>query len=790
MKKRILVIFFLSGLTLFGLPRPFNNQLAYAVSNTNLINSIRTYFSIAEADVSDEYLESFLDNDSNKQVVIALIKQIDFGKSLSNKDLKIDTPDFFAFMAKKATYGALSFLLQNDPVFGGLWTIASVATTLWDGIKIFIKLADNLANYDVWSLANDYRDGRYSGKSIAATWQEMKSVYEPVILKILRLKGLSEDNLRDFFEMYYQSWILAYNKNGDLDTIRNEFILAGLPNRPPLVPSAPSGPSSGFVGTSYFFSTSTTDPDGDALEYQYDWDWPNGQLSTWGVSKRSYSWDAPGNYQITVRARDSHLAVSEWSTPSSISISVVANRPPNTPSPPSGASSGIVGTNYAFSTSATDPDDDALEYRFDWGDGIISNWGNPSQSHSWALPNSYNISAQARDEHGSESQWSSSTQIAISALPVVTQWPMFLHDAQNTGRSEYSGPQTNNLRWTYILQAGTNAGYVGTPIVGQDGAIYIGAGWMNSGYLYALDKDGNVKWTSPNLGACPNVPAIASDGTVYFGLYDYGSYFYALNPQDGSVKWNFLVGDCTSATKIGQDGTIYFTSETYYLYALEPTGQLKWQHYIGQVTSAPAIGPDGTIYVTWGVWGAVALYAVSPDGNYKWSTGLQVGGNFSTNVSISKDGIIYLCGQYALCAVEPVQGTIIWTFAPGVQLYYCVPIQSNDNKIIVASQGKIYFINASDGIMLNTYDYEDASLVPLQCVVDKDGVVYTSFVNTSSVSGPSEFLAINSDGTEKWSYDLYWPYYTQPAISNGVLYVAEIDQNYNFVLHAFGAPLN
>ena len=60
----------------------------------------------------------------------------------------------------------------------------------------------------------------------------------------------------------------------------------------------------------------------------------------------------------------------------------LANDPPNTPATPSGPSSGFTGTDYNFSTSASDPDGDSLEYRYDWGDGEISSWGSPTRSHS------------------------------------------------------------------------------------------------------------------------------------------------------------------------------------------------------------------------------------------------------------------------------------------------------------------------------------------------------------------------------------------------------------------------
>ena len=67
-----------------------------------------------------------------------------------------------------------------------------------------------------------------------------------------------------------------------------------------------------------------------------------------------------------------------------VSYSVPApNGAPATPATPSGASGALVNASIAFSTSATDPNGDSLEYRYDWGGGVLSSWGAASQSHSW-----------------------------------------------------------------------------------------------------------------------------------------------------------------------------------------------------------------------------------------------------------------------------------------------------------------------------------------------------------------------------------------------------------------------
>jgi YD repeat-containing protein len=97
------------------------------------------------------------------------------------------------------------------------------------------------------------------------------------------------------------------------------------------------------------------------------------------------------------------------------------NQPPNTPLTPSGSSSGYTRTSYSYSTSATDPDGDKVQYRFDWGDGTYSSWtslvnsgSSASASHSWSSAGTYYVRAKARDKYDAESSWSSTKTVSIT----------------------------------------------------------------------------------------------------------------------------------------------------------------------------------------------------------------------------------------------------------------------------------------------------------------------------------------------------------------------------------------
>lgn len=196
------------------------------------------------------------------------------------------------------------------------------------------------------------------------------------------------------------------------------------PNNPPATPSVPSGPGSGYGGTSYSYSTSSTDPDGDDIKYTFDWgDGTSSETTLVGSgmsTSASHSWKRIGTYYVRARAVDSKGTSSGWSSSLIVRISSTGlNNPPIKPSKPSGPSVGHTGILYRYRTYATDPNGDELIYIIDWGDGSSSEAG-PTRAgrsievgHSWTSPGTYTIRAEARDDKGGSSGWSASAVVTI-----------------------------------------------------------------------------------------------------------------------------------------------------------------------------------------------------------------------------------------------------------------------------------------------------------------------------------------------------------------------------------------
>jgi hypothetical protein len=128
----------------------------------------------------------------------------------------------------------------------------------------------------------------------------------------------------------------------------------------------------------------------------------------------------------------------------------VTNRAPNTPSIPSGPTTGMPGTSYSYSTSAIDPNGDQVKYTFDWTDGTTSTTGLvnsgiiASKSHSWSSTGTKLVKAKATDCKSAASGWSNSLSVAIKFpvassdiglfRPSTARWYL---DYDNNGASNY-----------------------------------------------------------------------------------------------------------------------------------------------------------------------------------------------------------------------------------------------------------------------------------------------------------------------------------------------------------------
>jgi hypothetical protein len=115
------------------------------------------------------------------------------------------------------------------------------------------------------------------------------------------------------------------------------------------------------------------------------------------------------------------------------------------------------------------------------------------------------------------------------------------------------------------------------PIVGSDGTIYT----MGSfGHVYAVNRDGTVRWVASPTGGVSGTLALLKNGNLVVGG---GGGVQALSSVDGSRLWSFpLQTPLVAGPSVGPDGNIYAADDSRWsqsvigAFILSPNGDLLW----------------------------------------------------------------------------------------------------------------------------------------------------------------------------------------------------------------------
>jgi outer membrane protein assembly factor BamB len=288
--------------------------------------------------------------------------------------------------------------------------------------------------------------------------------------------------------------------------------------------------------------------------------------------------------------------------------------------------------------------------------------------------------------HTGRSPYSATNATGVVKWRIATFGPVYGGTAIDKNGMIYVGSYDLNavypngsLKWKFLVGL-----IVCTPAIAEDGTIYFGA-VAGNGCLYAMNPNGTVKWTYQTGGDLDSSPVIGDDGTIYVGS---GSKtIHAIYPN-GTRKWVFNTNHVVlSSPAIGPDGTIYCGCHDTYLYALYPeNGTLKWKYKTGDwIRVSPCIGDDGTIYV---ISFDCNLHAVNPNGTMIWKTYL---GQAGTSPTIGLDGTIY-CGYRDLYAINPENGSVKWVYDVPGTVEGGTPCSSIDGTIYLGTWEGGYLI--------------------------------------------------------------------------------------------------
>lgn len=213
-------------------------------------------------------------------------------------------------------------------------------------------------------------------------------------------------------------------------------------------------------------------------------------------------------------------------------------------------------------------------------------------------------------------------------------WPLLGRCAAHPARGEAGVAAGSSLAWA---RAGA---FLGSPVIGNDGTLYVGTADESGHALSAIASDGTLTWSLPTRPIQAAGALLASDAIVVGEERTPGGEGALLAVGvGGELRWSLSapgVGDWSSATP-GPDGTIYVGCPGGALCGITTDGVLRFRVATGAIAwwSAPAVGRDGVVYAL----GAGGLHALAPDGRVLWSRS-DLGSASSPPPVISAEGTI------------------------------------------------------------------------------------------------------------------------------------------------------
>jgi outer membrane protein assembly factor BamB/predicted phosphodiesterase len=204
----------------------------------------------------------------------------------------------------------------------------------------------------------------------------------------------------------------------------------------------------------------------------------------------------------------------------------------------------------------------------------------------------YSMNASAQKNKLVQPKWTySSAANVISTPAVLSDLVVF---GNQFGQVEALEIKDGGRKWVYQ----TRGPVFSSPATARDRIVFGSA----DGYVYCLDKKGNLKWKLTTGAAVLGSPLIEGS-RVYIGASD--NYFRAIDLESGKEIWNFngLEGPVMSKPVIEKD-VIVFGAWDRHLYALnKTTGELLWKWNNGStvINFSPAacipVISNETVYV-------------------------------------------------------------------------------------------------------------------------------------------------------------------------------------------------
>jgi outer membrane protein assembly factor BamB len=374
---------------------------------------------------------------------------------------------------------------------------------------------------------------------------------------------------------------------------------------------------------------------------------------------------------------------------------------------------------------------------------------------------------------------------ANAAAAASPQWSMLGYDAKRTGQTDFPTIEKPDLHCELQLPNSSEKVYSGTA-VDEDGNMYVGTLIQRpaGGYMYSIDSDCNINWRVDVGNWIESSPTLGEDGLVYVGIK--GGDFIAFNAEDGTEAWKFRTQDDVMCSPLVHDGKVFVGSRDTNFYAFDAkTGEVAWKAPLsGDGHASPALGDNGYLYIG----SAIALdfqpredgnvtrrlqpslpnqdyfaYAFDLDGNEMWKT-LMPDQLYGSPAVDGNGNVIFGCYDGNTYQLDGNTGEILWTFEAEDITIAAASIVKSDGSVLMGSfNGNLYNLDGETGEQKWAFDTNFLPGIYGGAAITLDGTIYIGNYDGT-------LFALNSDGTEKWRWNVLHPGVTPlgRAIQNGI----------------------
>jgi len=402
-------------------------------------------------------------------------------------------------------------------------------------------------------------------------------------------------------------------------------------NHPPNTPTAPT-PSNEQTNVfiNEYFSWTGGDPDaGDVVVYDVYFGTTNPPPKF--ASNHTATSFNPGLMNYTTQYYWKIIAWDNYnsSTPGPLwnftTVPPGTNNPPNIPSIPTGPSMRLIGESGTYSTSAVDPDSDQVQYRFDWDAGgshdysgwtsLVPSGQSVNVSHSWSSTVTYLVCTQARDEHGSVSDWSTGLTVTVTGGTEILDQQSTRYDKSNTIFSSRWSAQSFKPSWGVLTKVKLYVGKAGSP--SSDLVVSVRSS-LNGADLTSVAKSSGSIPSGLSWVEC-DFPDISVNLS--------GIYYLVVRTSGGSATKNYLWGYGYYNPYL--NGSFWMSTSSGLSWTEYAAYDFCFQTYSGDggnsPPNVPAI-PSGPVSRMVGESGTYSTSAVDPDSDqvqyrFDWDAG-------------------------------------------------------------------------------------------------------------------------------------------------------------------------